>query len=104
MGDRTNETRLPFLQEPDIGLGIAVRTFFDDDEVGDSKETRADRLDKFPKTFVPYAEALTEDVRLVADFVYAINQGLQTLDNKELAVEDKAAWAKAQAYLEARPF
>ncbi|OAQ99497.1 hypothetical protein LLEC1_03728 [Akanthomyces lecanii] len=96
--------KLPFLQEPDIGLGIAVRTFFDDDEVGDSKETRADRLDKFPKTFVPYAEALTEDVRLVVDFVNAINQGVQTLDSKELPAEDKAAWAKAQAYLEARPF
>ena len=92
------------MQEPDIGLGIAVRTFFDDDEVSDSKETRADRLDKFPKTFVPYAEALTEDVRLVVDFVNAINQGLQTLDSKELPAEDKAAWAKAQAYLEARPF
>ncbi|KAJ6788843.1 hypothetical protein PWT90_06995 [Aphanocladium album] len=96
--------KLPFLQEPDIGLGIAVRTFFDDDEVTDSKEARADRLEKFPKTFVPYAEALTEDVRLVVDFVNAINQGLQTLDSRELPAEDKAAWAKAQAYLDARPF
>ncbi|XWX02034.1 hypothetical protein V2A60_010066 [Cordyceps javanica] len=96
--------KLPFLQEPDIGLGIAVRTFFDDDEVGDSKQVRANRLEEFPKTFVPYAEALTEDMRLVVDFVNAVNQGLQTLDSKELAVEDKTAWAKAQAYLDARPF
>lgn len=96
--------KLPFLQEPDIGLGIAVRTFFDDDEAGDSKEARAARLEEFPKTFVPYAEALTEDVRLVVDFVNAINQGLRTLDSKELRAEDKAAWAKAQAYLDARPF
>ncbi len=92
------------MQEPDIGLGIAVRTFFDDDEASDNKEARADRLEKFPKTFVPYAEALTEDVRLVVDFVNAINQGLQTLDSKELPAEVKAAWAKAQGYLDARPF
>lgn len=81
-----------------------MRTFYDDDEVNDSKETRADRLDKFPKTFVPFAEALAEDLRLVVDFVNAINQGLQTLDSKELPAEDKTAWAKAQAFLDARPF
>ncbi|OAA72269.1 XPG I-region protein [Cordyceps fumosorosea ARSEF 2679] len=95
---------LPFLQEPDIGLGIAVRTFFDDDEVSDGKEARAKRLEEFPKTFVPYAEGLTEDFRLAVDFFNSINQGLQTLDNKELPAADKAAWAKARAYLDARPF
>ncbi|EGX94945.1 XPG I-region protein [Cordyceps militaris CM01] len=96
--------KLPFLQEPDIGLGIAVRTFFEDDEGSDSKEARAKRLKEFPKTFVPYAQALTEDVRFVVDFVNGVNQGLQTLDNKELATDHKTAWAKAQAYLDARPF
>lgn len=43
-------------------------------------------------------------MRLVVDFVNAVNQGLQTVDSKELAAEDKKAWANAQAYLEARPF
>ncbi|PFH58512.1 hypothetical protein XA68_13576 [Ophiocordyceps unilateralis] len=96
--------RLPFLQEPDIGLGVAVRTFFDEDEVGDSKEVRAAKLAEFPKTFVPFAEALADDFRLCADFVGAINQGVQTLDSKELAAADKEAWARAQAYLDVRPF
>lgn len=96
--------RLPFLQEPDIGLGIAIRTFFDEDEVGDDKEARATRLEEFPKTFVPFAEALADDFHLCTDFVGALNQGVQTLDSKELPAADKAAWAKAQAYLDARPF
>ncbi|ODA79780.1 hypothetical protein RJ55_05374 [Drechmeria coniospora] len=96
--------RLPFLHEPDIGLGIAIRTFFDDDEAGDSKKQRADRLREFPRTYVPFAEALSDDFRLCVDFFSALNQGLQTLDIKELQETDKAAWAKAQAYLDARPF
>ncbi|KAG5950945.1 hypothetical protein E4U53_004132 [Claviceps sorghi] len=96
--------RLPFLQEPDIGLGIAVRTFFDEDEASDSRERRAKRLEVFPQTFVPLAEALTEDFRVCVNFVNAINQGVQTLALNELPKADKVAWAKAQAYLESRPF
>lgn len=92
------------MQEPDIGLGIAIRTFFDEDEASDSQEKRAKRLEVFPETFVPFAEALTEDFRVCVDFVNAINQGVQTLALNELPKADKIAWAKAQAYLESRPF
>lgn len=53
---------------------------------------------------MPFAEALADDFRLCTDFVGAINQGVQTIDSKELSAGDKAAWAKAQAYLDARPF
>ncbi|PHH82799.1 hypothetical protein CDD82_4778 [Ophiocordyceps australis] len=96
--------RLPFLQEPDIGLGIAVRTFFDDDEVSDSMETRAARLAEFPATFVPFAESLTDDFHICVDFIVSLNQGVQTLDSKDLTPSEKTNWAKAQEYLEARPF
>lgn len=95
--------RLPFLREPDIGFGIAIQTFFDEDEASDGKEARAAKLAEFPKTFVPFAEALADDFRLCTEFVGAINQGVQTIE-KELAAADKAAWAKAQSYLDARPF
>lgn len=91
------------MSEPDIGLGIAVRTFFDDDEASEDKETRAKRLQEFPKTFVPFAESLTEDFRIACDFVDAINKGVQVLA-EALPAADKEAWAKAQAYLDARPF
>jgi hypothetical protein len=96
--------RLPFLQEPDVALGIAVRTFFDEDEVSDSKETRAAKLEEFPKTYVPHAEALVEDFRICCDFFGALNQGIQTLNSKEISATDKSAWTNAQAYLKARPF
>lgn len=100
----TYSIRLPFAREPDIGLGIAIRTFFDEDVSTDSKEVRAARLEEFPNTFVPYAEALTADFRICAGFVDAINKGVQTLDNEELPAADKTAWSKAQEYLDARPF
>ncbi|KHO01487.1 XPG I-region protein [Metarhizium album ARSEF 1941] len=96
--------RLPFLQEPDIGLGIAVRTFFDEDDMAHSKERRNERLEEFPKTFVPFAEALTDDFRICVDFISALNQGMQTLGSDELPAQDRTAWSKAQAYLDARPF
>ncbi|KFG81106.1 XPG I-region protein [Metarhizium anisopliae] len=96
--------RLPFLQEPDIGLGIAVRTFFDEDDASHSKEKRNERLEEFPKTFVPFAEALTDDFRICVDFFNALNQGMQTLGTDELPAADRTAWSYAQAYLDARPF
>lgn len=96
--------RLPFAREPDIGLGIAIQTFFDDDEASDSQETRQIRLAEFPRVFVPYAEALEDDFRACVEFVTAINEGIQQLGSDSLPPADKEAWARAQKYLEARPF
>lgn len=85
-------------------MGIAIRTFFDEDEPSDGKEARAGRLEEFPKTFVPYAEALADDFRVCCDLVSAINQGVQTVDTTLLSAAEKSSWAKAQDYLSARPF
>lgn len=81
-----------------------MRTFFDDDEAGDDKEARAKRLQDFPKTFVPFAEALSDDFEVVWDFVDAINKGVQVLGSEDLSAVDKAAWVKASEYMSARPF
>lgn len=53
---------------------------------------------------MPFAEALTEDFRTACAFVDALNKGVQTLRDQELSKADKAAWANAQEYLDARPF
>ena len=94
---------LPFLHDPDIALGIAVKTFLDDDNVGDSREQRAQRLGGFPQTYVPFATDFTEDVRTCYGFVNAVCAGVGTLD-KELSAGDKRVWVAAGEYLAARPF
>lgn len=96
--------KIPFLQEPDIGMGIAAWTFYDEDDAGQTKAERAKRLAEFPTTFLPHAEALAEDMQICVDFFGSVNQGLQTLDNNEFPAESKAAWTAAQKYLDARPF
>lgn len=95
---------MPFWQEPDIGLGIAALTFFDDEEAGDDKEARAARLEAFQQTFIPLAEAFPEDLRIAIDFVSALNQGVQTLNDPSLPANEKSAWTTAQDYINARPF
>ena len=92
------------MTEPDIGLGIAVRTFFDEDEPSHSQEERSKRLAEFPSVYLPYAVDVKGDIRTCCNFVDALTKGVQTLDSKEIPASDKAIWAKAQAYLEARPF
>lgn len=101
---KLTKDRLPFLSEPDIALGIAIRTFFDDDEVSDDRENRAARLKEFPQTYLPQAEAVEEDFRAGVAFFSALNHGIQTLADEEFPASDKEVWAIAQAYLDARPF
>lgn len=94
---------LPFLHDPDIALGIAVKTFLDDDNVSDSREQRAERVEKFPQTYVPFATNFTDDMRACYGFVNALCTGVSTLD-KEISAGDKRAWEAAGEYLAARPF
>ncbi|UKZ70548.1 uncharacterized protein TrAtP1_011528 [Trichoderma atroviride] len=96
--------KLPFSQEPDIALGIATFTFFEEDEPSNSKEERGLRLDSFSTPFVPHSEAFPEDLRIALDFVRALNQGVKTLDAASLPPNEKSVWTKAQDYITARPF
>ncbi|SPN97611.1 related to MKT1 protein [Cephalotrichum gorgonifer] len=94
---------LPFLYDPDTALGIAVKTFLDDDIVSDSREKRAARLTEFPQTYVPFATDFVGDMQTCYGFVNAIAAGVSTLD-KEISTEDKRVWERAVEYLAARPF
>lgn len=98
-----NYCSLPFLNDPDIALGIAVKTFLDDDNVSDSREHRAARAESFPQTYVPFATDFTEDLRKSYGFVNALCTGVSTLD-KEIPATDKREWEAAAEYLAARPF
>ena len=91
------------MNDPDIALGIAVKTFLDDDNVSDSLEQRAARAESFPQTYVPFATNFVEDLRTCYGLVNALCTGVSTLD-KEISATDKRVWEAAGEYLAARPF
>ena len=75
----------------------------DEEEAGGEKEARTARLEAFPETFVPFAEAFNEDMHIAYDFFESLNKGVQILDSTELDPAHKAAWTTAQEFLDARP-
>ncbi|KAL2130193.1 hypothetical protein VTI74DRAFT_6782 [Chaetomium olivicolor] len=91
---------LPFLYDPDVALGIAVKTYFDDLLPNDPQ--KAQKLAAFPGVYVPYAVAFTEDLEVACDFFEALYAGVKTLDAKEVPAADRIAWDKAARYLSLR--
>lgn len=92
--------RLPFLYDPDVALGIAVKTYFDDLLPNDPDRQR--KLEAFPGTYVPYAEAFAEDLDIACHFFEALYAGVKTLDAKEMPAVDRITWDKAAKYLASR--
>ena len=92
--------RLPFLYDPDVALGIAVKTYFDD--ILPNDPNKAQKKAAFPGTYVPYALNFAEDLDIACSFFDAVYAGIQTLDAKDLPVADRAVWDKAAKYLELR--
>ncbi|KAK4168046.1 protein MKT1 [Cladorrhinum sp. PSN259] len=89
---------LPFIFDPDVALGIAVKTFYDDVVANDSE--LASKKEKFPSTFVPYATHFAEDLDIACKFFHALHVGVQA--SSDVSAADKAVWAKASKYLEVR--
>lgn len=93
--------RLPFLQTPDIALGIAVKTFLADIAPSDAPHVRQSKLDAFPGNFVPNAINFPEDLQVSLAFFDAIYHGVQYL-GAEISAADKHAWKAAKHYRDAR--
>jgi Temperature dependent protein affecting M2 dsRNA replication len=93
--------RLPFANDPDIALGIAVKTFMDDISPSETREERIAKMEEFPTKFVPYATHFVEDLRICFAFFESVHAGVQMLD-KEMSSVDRTAWDKAYEYLQAR--
>jgi Temperature dependent protein affecting M2 dsRNA replication len=98
----TFTSRLPFLYDPDVALGIAVKTYLDDVSPNDTPQERAARRVTFPVTYVPFALAFAEDIDIAYNFFDAIHAGVKALDTKDISAGDRATWAKAAKYLELR--
>lgn len=96
----TPPLRLPFLYDPDVALGIAVKTYLDDLVPNDPD--RAEKLKQFPRVYVPYAVSFTEDFDVACNFFTALHAGVKTLSVKEIAAGDRATWDKAGDYLKSR--
>lgn len=101
-GMLTRLTRLPFLNDPDVALGIAVKTYFDDISPTDTPEQKTAKKQEFPGKYLPYALRFSEDLDICCAFFDAIFAGVQTLGPKEVPPSERAAWDKAVKYLAAR--
>ncbi|KAK3308108.1 nuclease-like protein [Chaetomium strumarium] len=91
---------LPFLYDPDVALGIAVKTYFDDLLPNDPD--KENKLRVFPGIYVPYAVNFAEDLDVACNFFEALYAGVKTLDSKEIPVVDRVTWDKAAKYLASR--
>lgn len=101
-GMLTQLPRLPFLSDPDVALGIAVKTYLDEISPSDTPEQKNLRKQQFPSTYLPYALRFSEDLDICCAFFDAIHAGVKALGTKEIPASDMAAWDKAAKYLELR--
>jgi hypothetical protein len=87
--------------DPDVALGIAVKTLMDEINLNDTPQLRAQKRAEFPGKFVPFATHLEEDMSIAFGLFDALAVGIKSLD-KEISAADKAMWEKAGRYLELR--
>lgn len=94
-------SRLPFLNDPDVALAIAVKTFVDDLSPTDTPEQKAAKAEAFPEKFVPFATDFRADLEICYNFVEALYTGVKSLE-KEMPTVDRTAWDKAYQFLKQR--
>ncbi len=93
-------SRLPFLYDPDVALGIAMKTYLDDLIPNDPSKER--KLQQFPGIYVPYAVSFSEDFDVACHFFDALYAAVKTLSAKDISAVDRATWDKAAEYLASR--
>ncbi|KAK1829641.1 protein MKT1 [Podospora conica] len=94
--------QLPFLSDPDVALGIAVKTYFDEIGPNASAETKADKKANFPLLFMPHVLAFEEDLEIACNFFDAIYAGVKLLDSSAMVPSKRQQWDKAAEYLALR--
>jgi len=92
--------QLPFLYDPDVALGIAVKTYLDDLLPDDPH--KAEKLKQFPGVYVPYAVSFTDDFEIACNFFDALLAGVKQLGAKDIPAVDRSAWDNAAQYLATR--
>jgi hypothetical protein len=92
--------QLPFLYDPDVALGIAVKTYLDDLLPNDPHKSQ--KLEQFPGVYVPYAVSFTEDFTVACSFFDALHAGVKELSPNDIPAADRSAWDSAAQYLATR--
>lgn len=94
--------RLPFLNDTDVALAIAIKTLLDDIQPTDTPEQKETKCAEFPDKYVPYATDLPKDIGIAKAFFAALHGGVKTLGNEQVSANDRKSWDHAAQYLEAR--
>ncbi|EAQ85945.1 hypothetical protein CHGG_07198 [Chaetomium globosum CBS 148.51] len=92
--------QLPFLYDPDVALGIAVKTYLDDLVPNDPHKSQ--KLEEFPGVYVPYAVSFTEDFNVACNFFDALHAAVKELKPNDIPAIDRSAWDSAAQYLATR--
>jgi hypothetical protein len=93
---------LPFVETPDISMGIAVKTFLDDVPVNADVAQRNQHLTEFQPRYFPYATHLAEDLDQCWKLFDALTVGVRNLDDESMSSDDRTAWHAASTYLASR--
>jgi len=101
LAELTGPRSLPFINDPDVAMGIAVKTLLDEVPASEPAKERAQRKKDFPARYVPYATHFEEDLDIAVKFFGALHAAVKSLD-KEVSAADKAVWDRASKWLEAR--
>ncbi|KAB5575821.1 nuclease-like protein [Coniochaeta sp. 2T2.1] len=96
--------RLPFVDDPDVALGIAVKTYFDDvnNKPGQTKAEKDQLKAGFANVYLPMSDDFQGDLEIACAFFDALYAGVQTLDAEEMPRQKRAEWDAAAAFLAAR--
>ncbi|KAI1853640.1 hypothetical protein JX266_001624 [Neoarthrinium moseri] len=94
--------RLPFLNDTDVGLGIAVKTLLDDIQPTDTPEQKQAKRNDFPGKFVPFATDFFKDLQVAFAFYDAVHAGVKKLGDEQVSSDDRKVWDRAAEYLSAR--
>lgn len=91
---------MPFADDNDIALGIAVKTFLDDHvDPSQATDERRKKRSAYAKDFLPHSVNFPEDLDTAFHFFDALCSGVQILGNK---TSGAAVWKSAKDYLDAR--
>jgi hypothetical protein len=99
---RLTSQSLPFGNDVDIALGIAVKTYLDDHcDPNSSKDYKEAEKQRYADALLPNAENFPRDINAAFNFFNALYEGVSQLGS-EISDQDREVWRGADKYLRDR--